>query len=53
MSNSYTKFELARAVHLEKQSLIQERLKLTRRLGEIEYRLSELDKAEALLEGME
>lgn len=50
---NYSKFELTQAVAGEKRVLIQERSELSRRLAAIEDRLAELDKAEALLEGME
>lgn len=50
---NYTKFELTQAVRTEQRSLIQERINLVKRLREIDDRLAELDKAEALLEGME
>lgn len=49
----YSKFELKRAVHLERTKLVKEKTELSKRLVWIERRLEELDKADNLLEGME
>lgn len=49
----YSKFELAQAVERERQQLVAEMTKLVKRMRVIEDRLAELNKADALLEGME
>lgn len=45
------KQELARHVRIERMELVAELRTLTKRVREIQDRLEELDKAEALLEG--
>lgn len=47
----YSRSELQRAVRIERLELQQELIQLTRRMRHVEKRLSELDKADNLLEG--
>lgn len=49
----YRREELLRAVRIEKMELSQEMTKIVKRMRQIEARMSELDKADGLLEGDE
>lgn len=47
----YSRGELIQAVRIERMELQQELIGITRRIRKIEDRMSELDKADGLLEG--
>jgi len=47
----YSKAELVRAVRLERMELQVELIRITKRVRQIEDRMVELEKADALLEG--
>lgn len=50
-NGKYSKKQLQSAVRVERLELQREKIDLSKRLSQIENRLVELDKADALLEG--